>query len=613
MSKCLNLQTKVNEELIQEPKSTNNRNKVKYCCLCANRGHYPEQCNRANRMPGPLSVSITSYRNVLKSTATIDKKIPKCTILTSDLNDYTFNFGNDVSSKGNTIYGRFRRAVNLNANQSNVSENDVEFVAESNLHDTSDPPIEIYDDSYDFEMDDLDDVSSTDQFSEDTTHDDSFVTIDNFDAEEGEDDEENEKEADANDTNEQQSDANNVLSANKEAVIKRLDDKIHTLEELKGKMLSQIDINVSGQKDDVTTSSALPDFIPLTSEEPEKFEPARSPSPISADSTTTTSEKSDATIHLSSQHCKQLLTEKGNQFLRDSEIQYNVSVRLEWRQYGNVLIVNGIASNQQIFHNILKDFFESAENPQKANFTNLPKNREALIKYVRSQVIILDSALCNVKHIADVQGLFHRLQKIKTNPSKANVKESEKLRKHLNMVLCGRYGLGEGKFHLNALQECLRRVLSVNTQNVSIEVRRKIGEHIAYIFSGNDHKNYEDMIEHYNQMKKDRTLPPLNLDRKLMGLKINVFPNNADNSFNNTPQRRNSFKNSTPQFSNRSSTITSANNQNNRLNAPPSLLDIQINVSRPSTSSSYQNQNQSMQRSNSFSSNRSNILDKWKY
>lgn len=607
----------MNEELIQEPKTTNNRNKVKYCCLCANRGHYPEQCNRANRMPGPLSVGITSYRNLLKSTATIDKNVPKCTILTSDLNDYTFNFGNDVSSKGNTIYGRFRRAVNLNANHSTVSENDVEFVAESNLYDTSDPPIEIYDDSYDFEMDELDDVSSTDKFSEDTTHDDSFVTIDNFDAEEAVDDDvedEKEKEAVANDTNEQQADANNVLTANKEAAIKRLDDKIHTLEELKGKMLSQIDINVSGQKDDVTTSSALPDFIPLSSEEPQKFKPARSPSPVSADSTTTTSDKSDATIHLTSQHCKQLLTEKGNQFLRDSEIQYNVSVRLEWRQYGNVLIVNGITSNQQIFHNILKDFFESAENPQKANpSVHLPKNREALIRHVRSQVAILDSALCNVKHVADVQGLFHRLQKIKKIPSKASVRESIKLRKHLNLVLCGRYGLGEGKFHLDALQECLRRILNGTTQNVSVEVRHKIGEHIGYIFSGEDHKNYEDMVEQYNQMKKERSLPPLNLDRKLLGLKINVFPSNSDNSFNNTPQRRNSFKNTMPPFSNRSSTITSANNYNNKLNAPPSLLDIQINVSTPSTSSSYQNQNQSMQRRNSFSSNRSNILDKWKY
>lgn len=584
------------------------RPKVKYCCLCAGRGHYAENCSRANRTPGVLSMKVTSYRCLLKSAVDLDNKGPKCTILTSNLNDCTFNFGNAMSDTGKTIYGRFRRAVNLNMNQSTTSENDVVFVNESNLHDTSDPPIEVYDD-FDFEMDVLDDVSSSEQFSE-NTHDDSFITIDNLDADE-----------------EDRSNSN----ADKEAAIKRLDDKIHTLEELKEKMLSQKPDgehetsaieesveNVSGQKEDVTTSSALPDFIPLSPDEPEKYEPARSPTPVSADSTTNTNdtnEKADATIHLTKDHCKKLLSEKGNKFLRDSELQYNVAVRLEWRQYGNVLIVNGIASNQQNFHNILKNFFESTENSHKLSVcTNLPKNRDALIQYVRSQVALLDSPMCNVKHMADVQGLFNRIRQNERNPSKANTKQILRLRKHLNMVLFGRYGFADGKSHLTALQECLRHIVSTSNSNVPMDIRQKIGEHMAYIFSGDDHKNYEDMIEHYNQMRKDRTLPPLDLDRKLIGLKINVYHNDADRENNTSKNRKNSLKiyDEAPPSNNRTtSTGRNTSVQNNHSNAIPSLFDIQINVSTPSTSNAYQNE--SMQRSNDYSSNRNRALDKWKY
>lgn len=605
----------MNQELVREQKSPRNDKvqRVKYCCLCAGRGHYADQCSRANRVAGPLNVDVVSYRNLLKMPSNSDKKGPKCTILSSDLENFNFNFGNDVSNTRNTIYGRFCRATNLNLNESTTSENDVVFVNESNLHDMSDPPIEVYDD-FDFEMDHLDDVSSSEQFSE-NTHDDSFVTIDNLDADE----------------EEPKSDTTNVdnLPADKAAAIKRLDDKIHTLEELKGKMLSQksnddinlscqsinndttieSEANVSEQKDDVTTSTALPDFIPLSSGEPEKFEITRSPSPVSADSTTTTNEKTDATILLTKQNCKVLLSEEGNKFLRDSEVEHNVSVRLEWRQYGNILIVHGIAKDQQDFRNILKDFFQSTGNQQKLapSQSQMPKNRNVLMKFIRDNVAALDSPMCNHNVLADVQGIYYKIRRNENNPSKANAKQIIKSRKQLNMILFGRYGLGEGKFHLDALQELLRRVRDGNGQNVSVEVRQKIAEHFDYIFSSNDHKNYEDMIDQYQQMRRDRTLPPLMLDRKLMGLKINVYPNDGpDDSKRNVGSFR-------PPRGN--STIPNDNNMpDNRLNKPPSLLDIQINVSSPSTSSPYQ-QNQPMYRRNpsNFPSNRGRVMDKWKF
>lgn len=401
---------------MQEPSSSPNRSK--YCCLCGHKGHEADQCHRSNRVTGPLSVHVMSYRCLLKPPHKEQKSAAPCTILASNLGDCSFNFGKDVASTGNTIYSRFRRAVNMDADQ--LPENDAlqNDVNESNLHDTSDRPIEVYDD-FSFEMDnDLDNVSSSEYFSSEAAHANSF-TSNNTDSEL----------SGAIDLNESEIDANITSVSNAERQIRQLDGQMQTLNELKNKMIfhqfnrndtcqstdqnpsetsNDIDMNASEQKDTVTTSTALPDFIPLSSDEPGIYEPTRSPSPVSADSTTHANEKCDATIHLTEQNCKYLLTEKGNQFCRSSEEQFDISVRLEWRRFGNVLIVNGVPNAQRDFHAELKEFFHSNENCQKSLSicNSLPRNRRALIQFVREHVTQLDSPFCNDRHLADVPGSF---------------------------------------------------------------------------------------------------------------------------------------------------------------------------------------------------------------
>lgn len=538
-------------------------------------------------------MNIVAYRPCLPEQNKNQDRPIKYTILASDVDNYEFNFGNEVSRTGNTIYARFDRATNKNQlNRSTASDNDVAFVSEYNAHDTSDPPIEIYED-FDI-VDDLDDVSSTDQFSE-NTQDDRIVTLDSFE-------EQNRSKVSDNFSEEFEE---------KEARIKQLDDTIETLEELKGKMLSHKQIDESNQtnentdhdttaesdqiepelKEDITTSTVLPDFIPLSSGEPEKYEPARSPSPVSADSTTA-NERSDAIIHLTQGHCKHLLAEEGNRFLRDSEAAWDVSVRLEWRDFGNILIVNGTTSSQQSFHDDLRGFFDKFDKEnQNANIAgSLPKKRDALIRIIRNHFATLDSPICNVREMVDVKSIYYRIRNNERNPSKANRKKNLNLRKQLNTVLFGRYGLGDGKTHLDALQDSLRRLINYNQINVPMEMRVEIAEHIDYIFSGNDHKNYENVIEHYLQLKHDNCLPPLNVDRKLLGLKINVLPQN-DNS-DSMQRRKSPFKNSyLPSFSRSPMPLNANDSQTNqytdRMNTAPSSNDIQINVSTPSTSTSH--------------------------
>lgn len=610
---------------MQEP--TNLPSRSKYCCICAQRGHEAETCYRNNRTPGPLGVHVASYRPLLyPSKEAKPNTAPKCTILSSDVRDFSFNFGNDVSPVGSTMYARFRRAVKLNPNlnQSTTSENDVMFVNESNLHDTSGPPIEIYDD-FDYDMDN---ISSSEQFSNSEGN--SFMTIDNL-------------EGDSfarNDSSEAQLDDDtfNTTTENTEVELQELDDKLQILNDLKQKMRShktnetddgqnidesetanETDANIdtdaqkSDQRDDVSTSNPLPDFIPLTSGKPEMYEPIRSPSPVSADSTT--NEKTDATIHLTAKHCKHLLDKNGDKFLRDCEQQLNVSVRLEWRNYGKILLVNGLANNQKEFHVKLKKFFDENQRV-KANYNtfanSLPKNRESLIKILRQQFALLDSSVCNNKHVADVQTLYHRICQNLSNPSKANMKQVTKLRKHLNMVLFGRYGFADGRTHLNALQDQLRTLIKGQTTMVDQGFRKKIAEHVDYIFSDMDHENYESVIERYQQLKREKSLPMLDLDRKLLGMKINVYSNGQPYNGNehNARGRNCDFQS----FSGNSNLNASMGQNNNRMNAMPSSADIQINVSAPSTSyySHGYNNNRPTQR-HGFVFQNDRILDKWKF
>lgn len=364
-------------------------------------------------MPGPLGVHVSSYRPILSVPETSESNTAsKYTVLTSSLNGYGFNFGQDVPTTGNTIYARFRRAVNienssLNLNQ--TSDSDVMILNES------DRPIEVYDD-YDFDAD-FDNESSFEIVSAESSHDNSVMSLNNTDADLS-------AAADSNDF-----EIVSTRASNARLQINQLDDKMQTLNELKDKMIlhqpnvsmddsfqstdqdqtESTDTSAHEQKDLVTTSTALPDFIPLNSEEPEKYEPTRSPSPVSADSTTNANEiKSDATIHLTEQHCKYLLNEKGNRFLRTSEENFGISVRLEWRDFGNVLIVNGIPTAQRDFHSDLKYYFQSNERTQQSLSVcnSLPKNREALISFVRDKVTQLDSPFCNSKHLADVPGMI---------------------------------------------------------------------------------------------------------------------------------------------------------------------------------------------------------------
>lgn len=539
---------------------------MKFCPICANKGHISDTCNSARRFIGRIPISLTriiNYRPIYTTKTDINpKQLTKC-ILTSSLDKFSFNFGSEVVPHGNRIYARFLRSVKMDPYS--LSE---KSTADKRNAKSAESKVDImgHDDSNDISIIeenipqiDLDESESTDidlSASIDVTHDSVVIS--------GNDTAEQIIENDAED----QSDELEIL-----------DRQMRTLDELKKKILARnqrenenvsndvlptLDLNSSSDSEEI--KPALPDFIPLTSNEPETFQPVRSPSPKINEM------KCDAKIYLTEEHCNALVTKEGHNFLTKCEEIHNVSIIMEWKSIGNVLVVHGLPNDQGKFHEALINFFAAVKNESTSELSkNAPKKREALIKFIREQIIQLDEPLWSQ---VNVDNLYHMMQKHLNRNTKVHKKKALRLRRQLNMILFGRYGFGDGKTHLQALQTYLRKLIENTSLNVPFGVRQKILEHLDYIFSSDDRENYRDLIDQYKDLKKSNNLPTLELDRKLLGLKINVFSGTSVNV---------TMKNTLSESS--ASSPSNMQQNNNRLNVMPSSIDIQINVSTPSSDS----------------------------
>lgn len=267
-------------------------------------------------------------------------------------------------------------------------------------------------------------------------------------------------------------------------------------------------------KSSSSLSEPAPDFISLESSSPSNLPfHTRSPTPPEIEEI-----PSVATILLTKEYTKFLLTAQGNNFLRTANQIHNVTVRMEWRSYSNVLVVRGTPTNQGTFHGELTDFCQGCEAKQKARSECIPKNRQHLIKLLCENMSQLDNKLISVTE------LRIRIKRFTDIRTKASQKQADRFRKELNMVLMGQAGLSDGKHHLSSLLQNLRDLKDATDDIVTPAFRREINEHFTYIFTPFDHGKYDDLIEQYKTLKRDNNLPILNLDRKLLGMKLNVRP-----------------------------------------------------------------------------------------
>lgn len=236
------------------------------------------------------------------------------------------------------------------------------------------------------------------------------------------------------------------------------------------------------------------------------------------------------TIYLSKDHCKYLLTRSGNEFLTNANSKHSVVVRMEWSNFGNILIVEGSKRSQDNFHLDLRAYCEAyceaaekAAHAKRLTSQKLPRNRLSLIKFIKDQIIQLENSHGNVKE------LYLRMCMHKKQNNKNNNKNADRIRRSLNMILMGQTGLREGPMHLKLLQSNLKSLMLLeNVKEVANPIREEVFKHYQYIFSPVEHNDYPGLLSEYEAIRKQKQRPVIELDRSLLGLKIDVtFPATA--------------------------------------------------------------------------------------
>lgn len=264
----------------------------------------------------------------------------------------------------------------------------------------------------------------------------------------------------------------------------------------------------------------MPDYIPLPPDiDPSDLATASANVEDTPTSTPNSSENS-AKIFLTKQHARLLLsTEAGHKLLGEASSTHQVKVRMDWENLGNVLIVAGSTPNQNKFHaDLIRFLVEMCKKMRIKNetFQQIPRSKVALIRFIREQFALLEQPLGNVTE------LYKNMKRNERLKSKNGTKNADKARKYLNIILMGRAGLRDGRLHLAGLESNLRFLLENNKDLMTKHTREEIYQHYRYVFSPFEHDDYPDLIAEYEEMKRAKNFPPLNIDRSLLEIKISV-------------------------------------------------------------------------------------------
>lgn len=292
-----------------------------------------------------------------------------------------------------------------------------------------------------------------------------------------------------------------------------------------GEYFNESKSNAKEKEEDRRDVVESPDYIPL----PPHIDSSDIAAALDAGDEGISAAKSSvnsAKIFLTKQHARLLLsTESGNKLLHDASSTHNVKVRMDWENLGNVLIVVGTTLNQNKFHaDLIRFLVEMCKKMRIKNetFQQVPKSKFALIRFIREQFALLEQPLGNVTE------LYKNMKRNENMKSKNGTKNADRARKNLNIILMGRAGLRDGRLHLAGLESNLKFLLNNNKEMMTKQTREEIYQHYRYVFSPFEHDDYPDLISEYEEMKRSKTFPPLNIDRNLLELKISVKDDASD-------------------------------------------------------------------------------------
>lgn len=224
---------------------------------------------------------------------------------------------------------------------------------------------------------------------------------------------------------------------------------------------------------------------------------------------------SEAKIIMAHDQTQYLFSPEGRQFLIDSAKQCNVNVRMDFKEYGYVLVIYGLKKDQEDLQLLLlRRNQEVKRKTTEFQSQKPPKRIDVLIRFMRDGINSLTGDLGNAK------GHYFRIKELERMNTKNGFKLAERKRRLLNMILFGQAGLNNGSMHLDQLLLILKRLVDEHKleENASAAMRNKIEEHWKVIFSPIAHPNYESLLQSYGRLDIKNRIAGLNIEPAVLGL-----------------------------------------------------------------------------------------------
>ncbi|KAH8270455.1 hypothetical protein KR018_010240, partial [Drosophila ironensis] len=220
-------------------------------------------------------------------------------------------------------------------------------------------------------------------------------------------------------------------------------------------------------------------------------------------------------IIMSRDQSEYLFSPEGRTFLATTAKQCQVSVRMDFKDYGYVLVIYGLKRHQEDLQlKLLRRHQEVRRKTIEFQNQKPPKRVEILIRFMRDGINSLNSNLGNASNHYD------RIKKLEDMNTKNGFKIAEKKRRQLNMILVGQAGLLNGNTHLDQLLVLLRKLVDEHSpdDNATPELRNEIEDHWRMIFTSYAHPNYDSLLHSYGRLDQKNRVPSLNIDPVLLGL-----------------------------------------------------------------------------------------------
>lgn len=220
-------------------------------------------------------------------------------------------------------------------------------------------------------------------------------------------------------------------------------------------------------------------------------------------------------IYVTNDIINKLKMKEGEDWLKEMTGKLNVSVGPS--DVNSFLNITGKVAEQEVFQTKLREWVQTnikkpknsstpaAENSDESkSWSCIPKNRNNLLRHLDKALGSLNDDLGDplalFKHLTCSRNFHEKLKKQKVvSPERllnSRTHINQTLKK-LNIILVGQAGLGDGSAHLNQLMSLQQKIMSSRDKNISVSMRKEIGEHYQCIFSSNARDDYSELLDKY--------------------------------------------------------------------------------------------------------------------